>query len=432
MGEASRPVIVLLTSRFPYGPGEQFIESELPHWGQAGVDLVVLPEKNDHPDSPVRPVPPGIDVDARLTHRWEAPGWRSLGLLDALRGPEIYRDLALLRRLGLLDLRHALYVLRTGVQVAVVRRMLRRIVAERGRIDVAYAYWLSVSADAAALERRGGGVRHAVAGSSGVRHAVARAHNADVYEERHPLRFHPLVRQIAPDLDLLLPIASDGGSHAVQRFGFSDQQVRVNRLGVSIPKPTDRCRPTGEGELTVVSVSTMTPFKRLDLLIDALAALADMRPGTHLTWRHFGAGRLHDELARRVEEVLEPRGVTVEWMGQVTNRELLDWYLEHRVDVLVNTSSSEGIPVSMMEAMARGVPVIGTDVGGVREILAEDWLMDADPTPEQVAGFIAERADAVKDPAVREEMAARIAERYDADANYRRFIATLTDLARRA
>ena len=108
------------------------------------------------------------------------------------------------------------------------------------------------------------------------------------------------------------------------------------------------------------------------------------------------------------------------------------WYLEHRVDVLVNTSSSEGIPVSMMEAMARGVPVIGTDVGGVREILAEDWLMDADPTPEQVAGFIAERADAVKDPAVREEMAARIAERYDADANYRRFIATLTDLARRA
>jgi glycosyltransferase involved in cell wall biosynthesis len=201
---------------------------------------------------------------------------------------------------------------------------------------------------------------------------------------------------------------------------------------VSIPKPTDRCRPTGEGELTVVSVSTMTPFKRLDLLIDALAALSDMRPGTHLTWRHFGAGRLHDELARRVEEVLEPRGVTVEWMGQVTNRELLDWYLEHRVDVLVNTSSSEGIPVSMMEAMARGVPVIGTDVGGVREILAEDWLMDADPTPEQVAGFIAERADAVKDPAVREEMAARIAERYDADANYRRFIATLTDLARRA
>lgn len=428
MSEARRPIIVMLTSRFPFGPGEQFIESELPHWADAGVDLVVVPEKNDHPGSPVRPVPPGIDVDTRLTRRWASPGWRALGALEALRSPVLRRDLAQLRRMGLLDARHAGYALRTAIQVAVVRRMLRRIAAERGGIDVAYAYWLSVSADAAALERGAKGGR----GGQGVRRAVARTHNADVYEERHPLRFHPVVRQIAGDLDLLAPIASDGGRHAVERYGFSSHQVRVSRLGVSLPGPTERCLATGDGEFTVVSVSTMTPFKRLDLLIDSLAVLADLCPGVHLSWRHFGAGPLHDELARRVEKTLEPRGVTVEWMGQRPNGELLAWYLDHRVDVLVNTSSSEGIPVSMMEAMARGVPVIGTDVGGVREILPADWLMDADPTPSQVAGFIAGRAEAAKDPGVREQMAARIAERYDADANYRRFIDMLTGLAGRA
>lgn len=424
MGEARRPVIVMLTSRFPFGPGEQFIESELPHWAECDVDLVVVPEKNDHPDAAVRPVPPGVEVDTRLTRRWTGPGWRALGACEALASPVLYRDLAQLRRMGLLDPRHIGYVLRTAIQVAVVRRMLRRIAADRGGIDLAYAYWLSVSADAAALERGRGRPR--------VRHAVARTHNADVYEERHPLRFHPVVRQIAEDLDLLMPIASDGGRHAVERYGFPPERVRVSRLGVALPSPAQRCAATGAGEFTVVSVSTMSRFKRLDLLIDSLAALAGMRPDLHLTWRHFGAGPLHDELAQRAEEVLAPLGIDVEWMGQLPNEELLAWYPGHPVDVLVNTSSSEGIPVSMMEAMARGVPVIGTDVGGVREILAEHWLMDADPAPDQVAAFIAGRAEAVKDPAVREQMAARIAERYDADANYRRFTTTLTELAGRA
>lgn len=38
-------------------------------------------------------------------------------------------------------------------------------------------------------------------------------------------------------------------------------------------------------------------------------------------------------------------------------------------DLLICTSESEGIPVSMMEAMAHGIPVLSVDVGGVHEIV---------------------------------------------------------------
>lgn len=413
-----RPFIVMLTSRFPFGAGEQFIEDELPVWCRAGARILLVPEKNDSPDVAPRPAPECVEVDERLTRRWRSPWWRAVGLVEGVASPVWRRELGHLRRLGRLDPRRVAFVTRTCVQVAVVRRMLGTLTRERGRIDLAYAYWLSVSADAAALERREGRLGH----------AVARCHNADIYEDRHPMGHHPLVRQVSGDLDLLTPIAQDGADFCVERYGFDPDKVVVSRLGVDLPDAEAVCRPTGEG-LTVISVSTMTPFKRLDLLIDALAALSDAMPGVPVRWVHAGTGRLHDELAARVTEVLEPRGIEVEWLGQLDHDDLLAWYRDHEADVLVNTSSSEGIPVSMMEALVRQLPVIGTDVGGVREIVPADWLLGPDPSPDEIAAAIVSRFGRIKDPQVRAELAERTARRYDARHNFETFVSRLTELA---
>ena len=104
-----------------------------------------------------------------------------------------------------------------------------------------------------------------------------------------------------------------------------------------------------------MSVSTMIPVKRVDLLIDALATFHRDHPELELTWIHAGDGILREELTRQAHERLS--GVTVQLLGILPNVELLDFYLSHQIDLLVSTSSSEGIPVSMMEAMAREVPV---------------------------------------------------------------------------
>jgi len=58
-----------------------------------------------------------------------------------------------------------------------------------------------------------------------------------------------------------------------------------------------------------------------------------------------------------------------EFLGYLSNEKVLDVYFQYDVDYFINLSDSEGIPVTIMEAMSIGIPVIGRDVGGTREIV---------------------------------------------------------------
>ena len=93
-----------------------------------------------------------------------------------------------------------------------------------------------------------------------------------------------------------------------------------------------------------------------------------------------------------------PTGLTVELRGQTANDELLEFYASHRVDVFVNVSSSEGVPVSIMEAIAHDIPVVATAVGGTPEIvspaLGTGEVVDADAAPEAIARVIRAVLDA--------------------------------------
>ena len=77
-------------------------------------------------------------------------------------------------------------------------------------------------------------------------------------------------------------------------------------------------------------------------------------------------------------------------MGQIDHDDVLDWFEENPADVIINVSSSEGLPVSIMEAFSYGIPVIATAVGGMPEIVSEDCgvLLDADFQPEELATIL--------------------------------------------
>jgi len=50
----------------------------------------------------------------------------------------------------------------------------------------------------------------------------------------------------------------------------------------------------------------------------------------------------------------------------------MDFYKNEPIDGFINVSTTEGLPVAMMEAISFGIPIIGTDVGGVKEIVTEE------------------------------------------------------------
>ena len=108
-----------------------------------------------------------------------------------------------------------------------------------------------------------------------------------------------------------------------------------------------------------------------------------------IEWVHFGDGVLMPELRMLAEKRLGPKkNIGFELKGRVPNWELLNYYGENEIDLFVTVSKWDGIPVSIMEAMSFGIPAIGTNVGGVAEIVLggeNGILLHRDPKPEHVA-----------------------------------------------
>ncbi len=110
-----------------------------------------------------------------------------------------------------------------------------------------------------------------------------------------------------------------------------------------------------------------------------------------IIWNHFGGGSLTDtEIITQKINNFAPNIKATLW-GNVSNNTLIDFYKTKQVDFFISVSASEGIPVSMMEAISFGIPIISTDVGGVNELVNNDngLLLPNDIYAEQIAKSMA-------------------------------------------
>lgn len=114
------------------------------------------------------------------------------------------------------------------------------------------------------------------------------------------------------------------------------------------------------------------PYKGADILLRALACCA--RQGASLTCDFVGEG----ELRRKYESLASQLGLgsTVRFLGRLPAGEAIYRFLDS-ADLFVMPSLTEGLPRAMVEAMARGCPAIGSRVGGIPELLSEEYLFPA-------------------------------------------------------
>ena len=123
--------------------------------------------------------------------------------------------------------------------------------------------------------------------------------------------------------------------------------------------------------LRCITVGRLVPVKAYDVLIDALALTANRISG--LSLQIVGDGPLLNELRAKVRGAgLDDR---VSFAGAVPEPERL----LAGADLFIMSSMSEGLPIAVLEAMAAGLPVIATRVGGVPELLSSQagWLCEA-------------------------------------------------------
>jgi glycosyltransferase involved in cell wall biosynthesis len=133
-----------------------------------------------------------------------------------------------------------------------------------------------------------------------------------------------------------------------------------------------------EGDLLVVTVSALRPEKAHDVTLAAIAALRERFPSLRLVIVGDGPARAE------VERAAAPLGDAVVFAGYRSDvMAVLD-----AADVLVNPSRTDAFPTALLEAMAAGVPVVATDVGGMPEIVDQGQtgvLIEAPPHPRRLA-----------------------------------------------
>jgi glycosyltransferase involved in cell wall biosynthesis len=120
-----------------------------------------------------------------------------------------------------------------------------------------------------------------------------------------------------------------------------------------------------DGDLRLISVGRLDPEKNPLLLVEVLAELRRRQPRWRLAI--VGDGRLADAVGRRARE----RGVAdaLELLGHIPHGAAL-WQQYRSSHAFLHVSLTEGLPQVLVEAHAAGLPIVATDVGGVRAALA--------------------------------------------------------------
>ncbi|MBR5378659.1 MAG: glycosyltransferase [Bacteroidales bacterium] len=251
---------------------------------------------------------------------------------------------------------------------------------------------------------------------------VARFHGTDLYEEACQ-GYKPFRKWLFMALDMAAPISENGERYLREHYGKdAPRRIKVCRLGVFDHglNPSD-----GGPVFQIVSCSNLVSVKRVTLLAKAIGTL-DIK----VSWLHMGDGPLRSE----VEAVISsfPDHVEGTLLGAIPNEEVMTYYKEHHIDIFVNVSESEGIPVSIMEAFSFGIPVMATNVGGVYEIVDDTVgkLLSKDITPQQLAEFITEFYSNPYRQTIRDNARQRWMTMSDATRNYTDFCRMLEELAK--
>jgi glycosyltransferase involved in cell wall biosynthesis len=190
-------------------------------------------------------------------------------------------------------------------------------------------------------------------------------------------------------------------SPATARIVASDYGVPPGRITVARPgnDPVPRARGSRSGALHLLSVGAVVPRKGFDVLIAALAALSDLpwklTIAGDLTRDAKAAARLHSDISRH--ELTDRIAV----LGAISSEQLASLY--DTADLFVLSSYFEGYGMAYSEALAYGLPVIGTNAGAIAETIPDNagMLVDAGDTNALTEAL----RSAITDPALRLRLA---------------------------
>jgi glycosyltransferase involved in cell wall biosynthesis len=365
--------LLLLTSKFPYPPGEYFLEGELDILSELFQKVLIVPI-NHIPIKEVAPrhlpanievltVPDGISKARRLYDAIKDQGFFRcfIQILIALIHNRFFSWNKIKRLCN--------NYLRAAANCSLIARCV-----DVSSYDIFYSYWgVNVGLHLHFMKQ--------INRLSGAKLYISRLHRHDLYPEQSELKALPFQNMILKCCDLVAPCSEQGQSRLqIDHPDFSNK-IHCHHLGVHPQEFLNQ--GSNDDVLRIVSCSFIVPVKRLHILVNCLKNLK-----RKAIWTHIGDGPNRGEIEESIKQL--PVQVQAVLIGEQTNAEVLDYYRNNPVDVFVNVSSSEGIPMSIMEAMSFGVEIIATDVGGVSELVKPEFgqLLEAEFEPKELTDLL--------------------------------------------
>jgi len=219
---------------------------------------------------------------------------------------------------------------------------------------------------------------------------VVTFHGYDVSRVLRNSRRRHRYDEIFKHADLILPVSNHWREQLIN-VGAPADRIQVHRMGINTEYFTFRQREPHNGPIRIATTARFTEKKGLDYAVKAIARVAEKYPDNDVHYDMIGDGPTR----RLVERLIAEHGLgdRITLHGAITLEEVRALLEKADVfmlpSVVASDGDKEGVPVSLMEAMAMGMPVLSTWHSGIPELV--DDGVSGFLVPERDIDALAER-----------------------------------------
>jgi len=402
--------ILLITNRFPFLPGEEFLETEIKYFAKnKNVQLTILPSRSGNPK---RAIDASIEMDNYLIElSINTKKHRFSDYIGFLFNKYFYKERSLFNSFSFIKLKSFIGVINRYKKYY---RAYDNYFRDRKNVNnlVVYTYWNNESTYA--LESLKDKYDYQL---------ISRIHRFDLYKEAWPANYMPLKGQFGKKIDRIFTITQSANIYLKKTYNTDSKVIEVSRLGVedhgiaSLPNKKDI--------LHIVSCSSLTHIKRVDKIINTLRILSLQETSINYIWTHIGTGNLHQEIFNMAKKMLDDLpNIKFTFRGNIDNKDVYQFYKNSKIDVFINVSESEGVPVSIMEAMSCHIPVVAPNVGGISDMIIEGvngFLLSNNCRVEEIVTVL-KKKEFYKEKGIRNNAYQIFQEKFHAKKNYNLFL----------
>ncbi len=193
---------------------------------------------------------------------------------------------------------------------------------------------------------------------------------SDIHEAH--FREHPSMQSAMKSADAVVCFDESSSALVSRYFPLCTARVALIPQGSEVlPTGGPLDKRISESATVILLPAALRPVKNVELPLQVLGGLVTLIPGLQLV---IAGGVIDREYADRILSVLADAPFAL-WLGEVPHDRMGALYA--RADIVLNCSRFEGMPNSLLEAMALGRPVVAADIPGNRSLIRDKetgWL----------------------------------------------------------